>query len=382
MTDLIIRYRWLIIITFAAIGLCFGLLIPLTKTDPEIRNYVPVTMGSRVETDKIESEFGVQDMVVILFTDSCIINESDLTRIKEIDRDVARLEGISSHISPFTMRSIKGEDGMLVAERMIRQMPSDSSSVRILSDQILNNRFARDIVISSDLSSASITATVNNSVPESETLHRIDSIISVHPGKATIVSGGLPYIRKYIMKDVRKDAVILVPLALLIMLFVLKLTLGRWRSVLMPFSVVLLSTLIAMGMVPLIGWKSSIMTLLVPIIMIAVANNYGIYLVARYQEISKTQKNPEKHLLISELLRSLNMPILFSGLTTVAGILGLLTHSIIPAKQVGVLAAIGVAIALLMSLLMIPAMISIRKPDISDYKANEGNRIPIDRLIR
>ena len=51
------------------------------------------------------------------------------------------------------------------------------------------------------------------------------------------------------------------------------------------------------------------------------------------------------------------MPILFSGLTTVAGILGLLTHSIIPAKQVGVLAAAGVSVALLMSLLLIPAMI-------------------------
>jgi predicted RND superfamily exporter protein len=61
--------------------------------------------------------------------------------------------------------------------------------------------------------------------------------------------------------------------------------------------------------------------------------------------------------LIRILIKSLNMPILFSGLTTVAGILGLLTHSIIPAKQVGVLAAAGVSLALLMSLLLIPAMI-------------------------
>ena len=61
--------------------------------------------------------------------------------------------------------------------------------------------------------------------------------------------------------------------------------------------------------------------------------------------------------LIRTLIKSLNMPILFSGLTTVAGILGLLTHSIITAKQVGVLAASGVSLALLMSLLLIPALI-------------------------
>ncbi|MEZ4998557.1 MAG: MMPL family transporter [Bacteroidales bacterium] len=54
---------------------------------------------------------------------------------------------------------------------------------------------------------------------------------------------------------------------------------------------------------------------------------------------------------------SLNMPILFSGLTTIAGLLGLLTHSIIPARQVGILAATGVSLALAMSLLLIPALI-------------------------
>ncbi len=341
MTDLIIKYRWLIIISFVIMGICFSLLIPMTKTDPEIRNYVPVTMASRAETDKIEKVFGVQDMVVILFSDTNIVNESDLTRIKEIDRDVSRLEGVSSHISPFTMRSIKGEDGMLIADRLIKQMPTDTAAVRILSDEILNNRFARDIVISSDLSSASVTATVNNSVPESETLHRIDSIIAAHPGTASVVTGGLPYIRKHIMNDVRKDGLILIPLALVIMLVMLKLTLGEWRSVLKPFSVVLLSTGITMGLIPMIGWKSSIMTLLVPVILVAVANNYGIYLVARFQEISHNRKDIPIRSMLSELLSTLNMPILFSGLTTIAGILGLLTHSIIPARQVGALAAIG-----------------------------------------
>ena len=51
------------------------------------------------------------------------------------------------------------------------------------------------------------------------------------------------------------------------------------------------------------------------------------------------------------------MPILFSGLTTIAGLLGLLTHSIIPARQVGILSAAGVTLALAMSLLLIPALI-------------------------
>ncbi|MBE3087190.1 MAG: MMPL family transporter, partial [Bacteroidetes bacterium] len=381
MTDFIIKYRWLIIGFFLSLGVGFGLLIPLAKTDPEIRNYVPATMNSRIETDKIESEFGVQDMVVILFSDSCILNVNDLKQIKDIDRDVSRLEGVSSRISPFTVRSIKGEEGMMVAERLIEHMPSDTTDFRNLAQRILNNRFARDIVVSTDLTSASITATISSNVPESETLHRIDSVINAHPGNAKIVTGGLPYIRQNIMKDVRRDGLLLVPVALLIMLFILKFTLREWRSVLMPFSVVLLSTVISMGLIPLLGWKMSILTLLVPIILVAVANNYGIYLVARFQEISLKDPGISKHSMITELLRSLNMPILFSGLTTIAGILGLLTHSIIPARQVGVLAATGVSLALIMSLLLIPALIYLRGPLINGSMRKKVNTRSFDRLL-
>jgi predicted RND superfamily exporter protein len=176
MTEFIIKYRWYIIGLCAAIGAGFGLLIPGARTDPEIRNYVPSSMNSRLETDKIESEFGVQDMVVILFSDNCILTEKNLLQIKEIDRDISRLKGISGRISPFTIKTIKGENGMMVAERLIQKIPVDKQGVRNLENEITGNRFVRDIVVSSDMTTASITATIDNIGSEIETLQRIDSV--------------------------------------------------------------------------------------------------------------------------------------------------------------------------------------------------------------
>ena len=114
MTSLIIKYRWWIISICLVTGGSFGALIPLSKTDPDIRNYVPATLHSRRETDEIENEFGVQDMIVILFSDSCILKLDNLLRIKEIDRAISRLNGVTTRISPFTVRSIKGDEGMIV----------------------------------------------------------------------------------------------------------------------------------------------------------------------------------------------------------------------------------------------------------------------------
>lgn len=381
MTEFILKFKWWIISICLLLGAGFGILIPFSRTDPDIRNYIPSTMYSRHETDKIESEFGVQDMVVVMFSDSCILTSDNILIIKAIDNVISRLDGVSDRVSPFTVRSIQGDGGMIVAEKLIKNLTVDSAEICRLTERIMKNRFARDIVVSSDMTTAAISATINNRVPETETLKKIDSAICVHPGRSAVLTGGLPYIRRYILKDVRNDGLILVPAALLIMLLILKLTLGEWRSVMMPFSVVVLSTLISLGLIPLLGWKLSVLTLLVPIILVGVANNYGIYLVARFQEITSENPDIPKKSIINELLRSLNMPILFSGLTTIAGILGLLTHSVIPARQVGILAATGVTMALVMSLLFIPALICLRRPLAGPCRRKRARGIIFDKIL-
>lgn len=379
MTDFIIKYRWFILSICGLIGLSLGILIPFSRTDPDIRHYVPQAMNSRIETDKIESEFGVQDMVVLLFTDTSILTHDNLKNIKATDRAVSRLTGVTNRISPFTVRTITSNEGMMSVEPLIGIIPKDSTGLTELKEEILNNRFAKDIVISSDMTSASITATISGSEAEIKTLHRIDSILNVHAGTAKVLTGGLPYIRKHIMKDVQKDAIILVPLALLIMLLVLKFTLGDWRSVFIPFTVVVLSMAMCMGLIPLLGWKLSMISLLVPIILIAVANNYGIYLVARFQELQLESDSTEN--ILRKLTGSLNMPILFSGLTTIAGILGLLTHSIIPARQVGILAATGVAAALFMSLFIVPALLYMQGGKKYESKKSRAPAVRFNRLL-
>jgi predicted RND superfamily exporter protein len=376
MTDFIVRYRWFIILFCYSLGILFASMIPSARTDPEIRNYVPAGMRSRAETDKIEKEFGVQDMIIILFSDTNIITTDNLRSIKKIDDGLSRLSSVSNRISPFTIRTIKGESGMMAADRLIQRIPSGNEGIKKLKERILTNRNSSEVVFSGDLTAAAITATLGNNMPEPEILHRIDSVITSNKGSTTIMTGGLPYIRKSIMTDVSKDALVIIPVALFIMLLILKISLKDWREMLMPFSVVVISTSISMGLIPLLGWKISILSLLVPIILVAVANKYGIYLVARSQEIRAKKKVTPREM-VTLLTGSLGRPVLFSGLTTMAGILGLLTHSVIPARQVGVLSATGVFMALVMSLFLIPSLLFVK----GSASTKKAERISKNRLF-
>jgi hydrophobe/amphiphile efflux-3 (HAE3) family protein len=372
MADFIIKYKWIIIAVSVTMAVGLGLLIPSAETDPEIRNYVPRSMPSRVTTDSIEKEFGVQDMIIVLFTDSSILTPGVLSQVKDVDRALSRLEGIGTINSLYTAKKIEGKDGMMIVDPLIRRIPETPEATEALRKDILANQFALNISASSDMTTAAITGTINPAVPEYVTLNKVDSIIASQKGDAQTLTGGLPYIRRHIVDDVSHDAMILIPLALVIMLAVLKLTLGDWKSVLMPFTVVILTTAVTMGLIPMLGWKFSILSLLVPIILISVANNYGIYLVSRHKELSRSDLPVTGREMIRSITGSLNMPILFSGLTTIAGLLGLLAHSIIPARQVGVLASTGVAVALAMSLLLIPSLIYLQ------YKPGRKIRPPRD----
>ncbi|HKL66666.1 MAG TPA: outer membrane lipoprotein-sorting protein, partial [Bacteroidales bacterium] len=70
------------------------------------------------------------------------------------------------------------------------------------------------------------------------------------------------------------------------------------------------------------------------------------------------------------------------GLTTIAGIMGLLAHAIIPARHVGVLTSAGIALAVLLTLFLLPAWLSLlpkSKPLVG------GDRISgslLDRILR
>ena len=112
----------------------------------------------------------------------------------------------------------------------------------------------------------------------------------------------------------------------------------------------------AMGLMPLAGWQMSIITLLLPIMLIAIANDYGIHMMAKYQEYNMPGNTSSIGTMAKGIYTSLKSPILLTGITTIAGILCMLSHKMIPAKQLGIVAAARIGFALLLSLLFIPAL--------------------------
>ena len=184
--------------------------------------------------------------------------------------------------------------------------------------------------------------------------------------------------------NIQKDMRRLMPIGILIMLVFLFACFRRMRGVILPFAVVIMSILVSIGFISLIGWKIHMVTTVLPVMLIAIANDYGIHMIARYQEDNIPSNNFSRKQLAKRMFRSLGKPVLLTGLTTMAGMLCLLGHILIPAKQLGVLAAFGICFALTASLFFIPAIISLlprSKPVLGQLSQDHKKKPVLERLL-
>jgi predicted RND superfamily exporter protein len=136
-------------------------------------------------------------------------------------------------------------------------------------------------------------------------------------------------------------------------------------------------------MIPVLGWKVQMVTVTLPVMLLAIGNDHTVHLVARYQEENLAGRDLSSAQITVRVLRELGFPVLTAGITTVAGFLCLLTHVVVPAAQLGVLAAVGLGFVMLAAVTFAPALMAKlprANPLVSAGEGESGGFL--DRLLR
>ncbi|HNW49903.1 MAG TPA: MMPL family transporter [Prolixibacteraceae bacterium] len=359
--NFIIRYRWVIILaTIICVGLC---VVPLTKIhiNPDFESYLPDTMYSKQNDRLISEVFGKEEPVLIVMESSDVFNPTTLQRIEKLSKAFSRMSAFKRVYSLFQAKNITSEEGSMVVNPVIRQIPETSEETEELRSEIKSNDLAYKMVVSDDFHYALIMLSSNKTVQDKELIGMINQTLEKYPGTEKVMISGQPILRDEANRKISRDILVLLPIGLLLMFVLLWISFREIRGVLLPFSVVIFSITVCMALIPIFGWELSLIGVLVPIMMLAIANNYGVYFIARYQDLNASNPNLSMHEIVTRSFSYLFMPVLFCGLTTIVGILGLVAHLLIPARQMGVVTGIGICFALAASLLFVPAILSALK---------------------
>ena len=379
MQDRIIQFRHIIVIAAIVMTLLALLMIPRLTVNPNLDKYVPDHIENKVYLRKLDSIFGGSETILVMLHAEDVVNVSTLDRLKSMAADLVQMEGIDRCLSPFDALEISYEDGFMLMEPFLEELPDNITDYEPIKASIAANSMASRF-FADDFSLVSLILTKNSHTSDT-IIDEIKEVITKHPGSEEVLIGGLPYIRYSISGNIKSDMKVLVPLAMLLMVFMLYFSFREWKGVFMPFIIVMMSIIMSFGVMAILGWQISLITILMPIMLIAIANDYGIHLIARYQELARSDGSLTMKQICKQIYMDLKRPIIITGLTTIGGVLGLLTHTMIPAAQLGVLTSLGIGFALILSIWFLPAMLSYFKLPKAPSKARQNKMAPADRWL-
>ncbi len=379
----IIRHKWLII-TLAAV-IVISCIFPLMNMsiNSDLTSYMPDDMPSKINNDKIEQVFGKSDPLLIVFETDDVLNDSTLRRIKALSKEFNRMKDFDMVMSLFDTKSIKGEDGAMIVNPVIKRIPKSDSQREKLREEIKTNELAYKLVVSEDFRYSIIMLNSVTDKTDSDLMTSIFDLLDKYPGRETVYIYGQAFLRAEANEKISRDFMLLLPIGMLIMLIFLWFSFREKRGVFLPAIVVFISIMISMALIPLLGWQLSIIGVLVPIMMIAIANDYGIHFIARYQELNVLHPGMTMNEIVRDTTNYLKKPIILTGITTIVGISGLVSHVLLPAKQMGVVTSVGIASAIILSLTFIPAVMVFLKKGIvlRSLSSNQAKPGFLNRLL-
>lgn len=375
-------YRYFLIIIPVIIFIAF--LIPLknAKINPDLMRYTPQGTESKLNIEKTEDVFGKYDPVIVVFKADDILDGEVLEKLSWVHDDISDDEMFSEVISVFASKHIRSQDGFMLVDPAINIIPENNEEKEELRAYVKSNTLAYKLLVSEDFKHTVILINPEEGFADSEIIAKVEEIILETWGAKNYDITGMLYLRDVVQEKATRDLMFLMPLALLIMIVFLFISFREKRGVFLPMLVVIFSTGISMGLMPLLGYELSLIAILVPILMISIANNYGVHIISKYQELNALHPERSMDQIVKESVNSLSKPILLTGLTTIAGVLGLLVHIMEPAVQMGVVCSVGIAFALYLSLYFLPAILIGMKKGKPQKSFNGQRNSPIDKLLK
>lgn len=366
---------WLIVAVIGAITVFFAAQLPRAQLDNNNFRFVPEKDPERVLNSEIDETFGGQIMVLVGLErrHGSVLDADFLAGIREYCAKVKALEYVGSVMSIVNTDYITGDGESIIVEPLVGEsFAGTAAELDGLRDRLLSWDMYRRSIVNDDFTATQVIVSLDIPVedagkPDVVAVSRkiLDlAYAQKFPGTGIYVAG-LPVLSSSVNDAMRTDLVILIPLVIIVVVGVLFFSFRRLSGIVLPLLTVAISAVWAVGAMPLFGVRLSILSTVLPVILVAVGSAYGIHVVSHYYDemIGKRDVNDAAHReIIYGVLRKIAAPVALAALTTFAGFGSFCFTQVVPIFEFGIFSSFGVIVAFVVSLTLIPALLIIRGP--------------------
>jgi len=320
----------------------------LPKDDPEKQYY-----------NDVRQLFGSDEIGVIGLVTDNVYTPEVLQKLKRLTAEVKKISAVKSTLSlgnaPDIIASVAQEQTLLVPEIPRTALEWDSLKEQVNDVPV----YVRNLV-SPDGHAAAVIIEFLDTISDDEFLRQginetIQAIVDRENGPERLYYTGLPYFKTHLAKSMREDLTRFVPLTLFFIVVILFVSFRSLRGVLLPTLTVVVSLTWTLGIMALAGSRLSLGTIALPPLLLVLGTMYSLHMVAEYYELAQPGRSASE--VVLETLQKTGAPVFITALTTILGFLSLLVNSILSIREMGIYASVGITIAFVLSLTLIPAVL-------------------------
>ena len=353
-----------IILAAVLITVVFGLQIPRLSFKTSVYDLQIENLDETVRYGKFKELFGSDEIIRVVIKTEDVFDAATFGKIAEIAAAAEKIEGVRRVVSLPGIKEAVDMAGSWSLERFAAVV----SQVQLFEKNIF----------SADRKTTALTLVLKTDADMETVISGVERIIAESPGDVRLYQIGMPLVSQALAQLTQKDFLHLPPLTFLIIGTVLLALFRKWRYLFIPFACVGLSLIWTFGLMALIGIPLSMLTMIVPVFLIAVGTAYCLHIVSEYIGCAAEAESPQQA--ARATFGYIYFPTSLAVVTTVIGLVSLLLNRIPTIREFAVFACFGMLSLLVLVQTLLPAALSLMR--LPDKKTEaHGNRRDFVRPI-
>ena len=357
------------------ITLFFALQLPRIRFDNNNFRFIPESDPARIADAEMAKIFGdsVPLLIGIQRRYSTIIDYKFLEKMQELDKQLLALPLVKSVVSLTTTTHIEAAGDSIVSGKLVPEhLTGSPEELNTITERLRSLDTYNRSLVSDDLKATQTIIFLNVKQEESgspETIAVCRKVMSIAEewdfSDSIAYVTGAPVFSEIVNEATGHDLMFLVPIVVIVVAGVLFFSFRRFSGVLLPLLTVIISCIWAIGAMALLQIPLTILSTVLPVILIAVGSAYGIHVINHYfDEVTQSKEiSRETHSAqIVEAMSRVIPPVFLAALTTFAGFVSFCFTSVVPIFEFGIFSSFGVLSAFIVAVTLIPAILILRGP--------------------
>lgn len=317
---------------------------------------------------QLEQEVPWLDSVTSLVNARVLTAEADTLLVNKFlqplpqtqpQRDAMRTAALSNPLYRNLLISADGHFTTLAIKPLAYIVPTNSDAMDYLDEPSLEGDFDASSI---DFDASAITVT-GDRVTEAQLniiSHKVKAIVAQYQGHGrTFYVGGMPVITETLIDTMMWEMLTFMPLAIITIALMMLVLFRRRHGVMLPMLTVVLTLLTTVGIICALRIPIQTTMSILPSFLLTVSVGASVHLLSLFFRAYDAGTN--KLQALQEALAHTRTPIIFTSLTTAIGLLSFAGSPMIALARLGLFSALGISVALIYTLTLVPAIICLHK---------------------